>query len=66
MVTIRAFGYQVPPSPLISWSGVASLITFLGTASGISFFGIGPAFWGILADVLATVAFQVNDQTVQT
>lgn len=26
VATIRAFGYQVPTSPLISWSGVASLI----------------------------------------
>ncbi|NEZ66889.1 benzoate transporter BenE [Leptolyngbyaceae cyanobacterium CCMR0082] len=26
VATIRAFGYQVPTSPLISWSGMASLI----------------------------------------
>ena len=160
VATIRAFGYQVPTSPLISWSGVASLvlapfgafainlaaitaaismgrdahedpdrryvaavmsgvfyivvglfgatvvglfsalpgelvvaiaglallgtigkglvtalaqekerepalITFLVTASGVSLFGIGSAFWGILAGVLATVAFRVKGQAVQ-
>ena len=26
VATIRAFGYEVPTSPLISWSGVASLV----------------------------------------
>lgn len=30
-----------------------ALVTFLVTASGISLFGIGPAFWGLLAGVLA-------------
>ena len=160
VATIRAFGYQVPTSPLISWSGVASLvlapfgafainlaaitaaismgrdahedpdrryvaavmsgvfyivvglfgatvvglfsalpgelvvaiaglallgtigkglvtalaqekerepalITFLVTASGVSLFGIGSAFWGILAGMLATVAFRVKGQAVQ-
>ncbi|MEO0433003.1 MAG: benzoate/H(+) symporter BenE family transporter [Cyanobacteria bacterium J06656_5] len=160
VATIRAFGYQVPTSPLISWSGVASLvlapfgafainlaaitaaismgrdahedpdrryvaavmsgvfyivvglfgatvvglfsalpgelvvaiaglallgtigkglvtalaqekerepalITFLVTASGVSLFGIGSAFWGILAGGLATVAFRVKGQAVQ-
>ncbi|MEM9976143.1 MAG: benzoate/H(+) symporter BenE family transporter [Cyanobacteria bacterium P01_D01_bin.2] len=34
-----------------------ALITFLVTASGLSLFGIGSAFWGLLAGVLATVAF---------
>ena len=151
VATIRAFGYEVPTSPLISWSGVASLvlapfgafainlaaitaaismgpeahedpnrryvaavmsgvfyivvglfgatvvgvfsalpqelvvaiaglallstigrglvtaltqekerepalITFLVTASGVNLLGIGSAFWGLLAGVLATLA----------
>ncbi|EKU99808.1 benzoate transporter [Leptolyngbya sp. PCC 7375] len=155
VATIRAFGYQVPTSPLISWSGMASLIlapfgafainlaaitaaismgreahedpdkryvaavtvgvlyiviglfgatvvgifsalprelvvaiaglallgtigkglvsaliqekerepalvTFLVTASGISLFGIGSAFWGILAGGLATLIVRFN------
>ncbi|MGB7087250.1 MAG: benzoate/H(+) symporter BenE family transporter, partial [Phormidesmis sp.] len=33
----------------------AALITFLVTASGISLFGIGSAFWGLIAGGLATV-----------
>ncbi|MEM7794280.1 MAG: benzoate/H(+) symporter BenE family transporter [Cyanobacteria bacterium P01_C01_bin.118] len=156
VATIRAFGYQVPTSPLISWSGIASfllapfgafainlaaitaaismgqeahkdpnkryvaavmagffyivvglfgatvvglfsalpqelvvtiaglallgtigkglatalshekerepaLITFLVTASGISLFGIGSAFWGLLAGGLATLVAQFNN-----
>jgi benzoate membrane transport protein len=28
---------------------IPSLVTFVVTASGFSFFGIGPAFWGLLA-----------------
>ncbi len=31
----------------------AGAITFLMTASGVSFFGIGSAFWGLIAGVLA-------------
>ena len=30
-----------------------SLITFLVTASGVSLFGIGSAFWGLVAGGLA-------------
>ncbi|MEM8613218.1 MAG: benzoate/H(+) symporter BenE family transporter [Cyanobacteria bacterium P01_H01_bin.105] len=158
VATIRAFGYQVPTSPLISWSGVASLllapfgafainlaaitaaismgpeahedpdkryvaavmsgvfyivvglfgatvvgvfsalpqelvfaiaglallgtigkglvtalsqeqerdpalITFLVTASGISLLGIGSAFWGLLAGLLATLVKQIDHRS---
>ena len=31
----------------------AGVITFLMTASGVSFFGIGSAFWGLIAGVIA-------------
>lgn len=37
-----------------------ALITFLVTASGISLFGIGSAFWGLLAGGLATLVAQLN------
>jgi len=30
----------------------AALVTFLTTASGISLFGVGAAFWGLLAGLL--------------
>lgn len=33
----------------------AALITFLVTVSGLSFFGIGAAFWGLLIGVLANL-----------
>ena len=35
-----------------------ALITFLVTASGVSLFGIGPAFWGLIAGGLAMLAFR--------
>ncbi|MNR00360.1 Inner membrane protein YdcO [compost metagenome] len=31
----------------------ASMITFLATASGMSFFGLGSAFWGVVLGALA-------------
>ncbi len=34
----------------------AALVTFLVTASGMSFFGIGAAFWGLLAGMIIWVA----------
>ena len=36
----------------------AALITLLATASGFSFWGIGSAFWGLAAGLLAHVAFE--------
>ncbi|MFF4604400.1 benzoate/H(+) symporter BenE family transporter [Streptomyces sp. NPDC001339] len=33
----------------------ASVITFLATASGMTLFGIGSTFWGLLAGILATI-----------
>ncbi len=36
----------------------AALITLLATASGFSFWGIGSAFWGLVAGLAAHVAFE--------
>lgn len=36
----------------------AALITLLATASGFSFWGIGSAFWGLAAGLLAHIAFE--------
>jgi benzoate membrane transport protein len=33
----------------------AAVITFVVTASGLSLFGIGAAFWGLVAGVIATL-----------
>lgn len=35
----------------------AAVITFVVTASGISLFGIGAAFWGLLAGGVANLVF---------
>ncbi len=35
----------------------AAIITFVVTASGLSLFGIGAAFWGLLAGVVASLVF---------
>jgi len=40
----------------------AALITFLVTASGVSLFGIGAAFWGLVAGALAMLAFNWRRQ----
>ncbi len=37
-----------------------ALVTFLVTASGVSLFGIGAAFWGLLAGALSLVVLQMN------
>jgi benzoate membrane transport protein len=36
----------------------AAVITFVVTASGLSLFGIGAAFWGLVAGGIATLAFK--------
>ncbi|MDM5247820.1 benzoate/H(+) symporter BenE family transporter [Lysinibacillus sp. G4S2] len=38
----------------------SALITFLVTISGISFLGIGAAFWGLIAGILTNSIFQMN------
>ena len=38
----------------------AAVITFLVTASGISLFGIGAAFWGMVAGVMAMFVYKVK------
>ena len=35
----------------------AAVITFVVTASGLSLFGIGAAFWGLVAGVIANLVF---------
>jgi benzoate membrane transport protein len=37
-----------------------ALVTFLVTASGVSLFGVGSAFWGLVAGVIAMVALQAG------
>lgn len=37
-----------------------ALITFLVTASGVTLFGIGSAFWGLVAGILALVVLQMR------
>ncbi|MGE7674233.1 benzoate/H(+) symporter BenE family transporter [Lysinibacillus sp. NPDC094403] len=38
----------------------SALITFLVTISGISFLGIGAAFWGLIAGILTNAIFQMK------
>jgi benzoate membrane transport protein len=38
----------------------SALITFLATASGVTLWGIGSAFWGLIAGVLAHVVLSVR------
>ena len=43
-----------------------ALITFLVTASGISLLGIGSAFWGLLAGLLAALVKQIAYRSAQS
>ena len=43
-----------------------ALITFLVTASGISLLGIGSAFWGLLAGLLAALVKQIAYRSIQS
>ena len=42
----------------------SALITFLVTASGISLWGIGSAFWGLLIGVLANLISHMDHQGI--
>jgi len=39
----------------------AAVITFVVTASGLSLFGIGAAFWGLVAGAIATLVFKTGE-----
>ena len=41
----------------------AAIITFVVTASGLSLFGIGSAFWGLVAGVTSTLVFNYSKQS---
>jgi len=43
----------------------AALITILVSASGISFFGIGAAFWGLIAGVIASLVLNYRKTVVK-
>jgi benzoate membrane transport protein len=42
-----------------------ALISFLVTASGFSLFGIGAAFWGLIAGIVTLVVFQTNKEQLR-
>jgi benzoate membrane transport protein len=42
-----------------------ALITFLVTASGVTLFGIGSAFWGLVAGTLAWLIFRANFRAIK-
>lgn len=43
----------------------SAIITFLVTASGVSLFGIGSAFWGLVAGILALLVLRPRPPTAQ-
>ena len=49
LALLSAFGGALHNALLYPPSREAALITFLTAASGVSFFGVGSAFWGLLA-----------------
>ncbi len=49
LALLGAFGSALSEALTSAEDRLAAIVTFLGTASGLSFLGIGSAFWGLLA-----------------
>ncbi|MEO3431159.1 benzoate/H(+) symporter BenE family transporter [Pelagibius sp. CAU 1746] len=49
LALLGAFGSALTEALAAAEDRLAAIVTFLATASGLSFFGIGSAFWGLLA-----------------
>ena len=49
LALLGAFGSALTESMAAVEDRLPAVITFVGTASGLSFFGIGSAFWGLVA-----------------
>jgi len=49
LALLGAFGSALTEAMAAAEDRVPAVITFVGTASGLSFFGIGSAFWGLVA-----------------
>ncbi|MGD1875940.1 MAG: benzoate/H(+) symporter BenE family transporter [Kiloniellaceae bacterium] len=49
LALLGAFGSALSEAMASAEDRIPAIVTFLGTASGLSFFGIGSAFWGLLA-----------------
>ena len=60
---------QASPTEIGSWMFAtrlreSALVTFLVTASGVTLFGIGSAFWGLVVGALSLVVLQANRRHV--
>ena len=49
LALLGAFGAALTEAMSTAEDRLPAIVTFVGTASGLSFFGIGSAFWGLLA-----------------
>ncbi|GAB4352812.1 MAG: benzoate/H(+) symporter BenE family transporter [Kiloniellaceae bacterium] len=49
LALLGAFGAALTEALAAAEDRLPAIVTFVGTASGLSFFGIGSAFWGLLA-----------------
>ncbi len=49
LALLGAFGSALTEALAAAEDRLAAIVTFLATASGLSFFGVGSAFWGLLA-----------------
>ena len=49
LALLGAFGASIAAAVAETRDREAAVVTFLVTASGLTFFGIGGAFWGLLA-----------------
>ncbi len=51
LALLGAFGSALTEALAAAEDRLAAIVTFLATASGLSFFGIGSAFWGLAAGI---------------
>jgi benzoate membrane transport protein len=60
LALIGAFGAAMLSATQDEEGRLPGLITFLVTASGLSLFGIGSAFWGLVLGILAYHLFRAH------
>lgn len=60
LALLGAFGQSMLGAVKEEGDRIPAVVTFLVSASGLTFFGIGPAFWGLVAGGVVLVLFRLR------